>query len=183
MADERWDEKLRSEPTKPVDQARGVGIQLPPYVPAAAAAVPKDPNEDRDPLEFHIGDAILKIMAAKGYNRARLAKESGHRRNTIGALIAQAAETEPATIENVLRVLDVDRAFVEALVQRMNGQTQKITQIRPPDVREREIDKDPVKREAAEFGLRIASLPSDARMAIYNVIRALESAFGHLRTR
>lgn len=176
MADERWDEKVSNGPTKLVDRDRPNGIQLPPYVPAAA--VSKEPNQERDPLEFHIGDAILKIMTAKGYNRARLAKESKHRRNTIGALIAQAAETEPATIEDVLRVLDVDRAFVEALVQRMNGQTQKITQIRPPDVREREMDKDPVKREAAEFGLRIASLPSEAaRMAIYNVVRAFESAF------
>lgn len=149
-------------------------------MPAAAS---ESADTQRDPLEFHIGDAILKIMNARGMNRARLAKASGHRRNTIGALIAQAAETEPATIENVLRVLHVDRAFVEAMVQRMNGQSQKITQIRPPEIREREIDKDPIKREAAEFGLRIATLPSDARMAIYNVIRAFEHAFGALRPR
>lgn len=145
------------------------------------AALSDQDKETRDPLEFHIGDAILKIMTARGYTRAQLAKESGHRRNTIGDLIAQASETEPATIEDVLRVLNVDRAYVEALVQRMNGQGQKVTQMRPPDIRERAIDKDPVKREAAEYGLRIASLPLDAQMAIFNIIRALENAYGLLR--
>lgn len=153
----------------------GVGNTLDDVTPPAAVSDKEPPS--RDPLEFHIGDAILKLMQARGYNRARLAKESQHRRNTIGALIAQAAETEPKTVEDVLRVLGVDRAYVESMVNRMNGVPSKVTAIRPPDVREREIDKDPVKREAAEFGLRIASLPSDARMAIYNVIRALESAF------
>lgn len=157
-------------PAIPVDHMDGTGVQLRPVAP------PNPRMDDLDVLDFHIGDAILKLMQARGYNRARLAKESRHRRNTIGALVANAAETEPKTIEDVLRVLNVDRAYVEALVNRMNGVYTKVTPIRPSDVREREIDKDPVKRECTEYGLRIATLPRDAQMAIFNVVRAFEGA-------
>lgn len=153
-----------------VGHSGAVGIELP------AVAVSSVHMDSRDPLEFHIGDAILKLMQAKRFNRARLAKESKHRRNTIGSLIANAAETEPKTIEDVLRVLNVDRAFVESMVNRMNGVHSKVTQIRPPDVRERAIDTDPIKRECFEYGMRIATLPGDAQMAIFNVVRAFEAA-------
>lgn len=172
--DGRSNERLGDFQRNLVNHLRAEGIQLA-ETPTTPETVPSQEPKDPLALTFHLGDAILKIMNDRGLNRAKLAELSGHRRNTIGDLISSAAESEPKTIENVLRVLGVSRAEVEAMVGRMNG-TQKVTVMRPPDARERDIDKDPVKREAAEFGLRIAALPDDAKMAIYNVVRAFESA-------
>lgn len=125
--------------------------------------------------DFHAGDAILKWMSMAGLTRAQLAHKTGHRRNTITDLINNNVETEPSTLKNVLKALNKTPEELQALVNQMNGRG-AAPLVRPSD-RTRDYDRDPKTREWIEYGKRIAELPQDAQMAIFNVIRAFENLY------
>jgi transcriptional regulator with XRE-family HTH domain len=127
-----------------------------------------------DRVEFTRGDAIGKVLNLKGWTRKQLADAAELRPNTITDLLNNNVESEPDTVQKVCKVLDVDVDDIDELVAQMNGKT-RVSPFRSPS--ERDEDKDPIKREAAERAKRIAALPLPARMAIYNVIAALEDAY------
>lgn len=125
---------------------------------------------------FNEGDAVYHWMREQGLTRTRLAKLSKRRRNTITDLINNNVETEPNTLRDVLTALGKDEDQCRALVNQMNGKG-NVVFLRPPETRERKEDLDKDLNEAIEFGHRYVALPDDAKMAIYNVLRAFERAF------
>lgn len=134
--------------------------------------------EDLTRVLFHRGDVILKLMKMKRLRQNQLAELSGHGPNTITKLINGNVETEPHVLADVLRVLEVDRQQVDALVRRMNGERvdQAAPSSRPPRSHtERREDRDPEWREAALYIQTLLTFPDLPRLMVYNVIRGLES--------
>jgi transcriptional regulator with XRE-family HTH domain len=128
-----------------------------------------------DRVEFTRGDAIGKLLNLSGLTQKQLAIDTGLRPNTITDLVNSNVESEPDTIKKVCDRLDISEEYLNDLVAQMNGRRPE--RPRHPDDWERDYDKNPIKREAAMNAQRIAALPLAARLAIYNVLAALEEAY------
>lgn len=128
-----------------------------------------------DILEFHRGDALLKLLSRSGLTRRQLAKRAGLRPNTITNLLNNNVESEMDTLRRVCEELKTSLVDVDDLVAQMNGRPKVVALSRSRD--EREEDRDPQKREAQQYVQRIVSLPIQARLLVYNLVAVLESAF------
>lgn len=122
---------------------------------------------------FNEGDVIYHWMRERKWTRARLAKESGVRRNTITDLINDNVDPKDGTIDKVLKALDHTEDELRDLCNQMNGRTANI--YRHPGSRDRDDDKD----EGVQYGRRISKLPEVAQIAIFNTVRAFELAMRH----
>jgi len=125
----------------------------------------------------HRGHVILVWMQQQGLDRTKLANATGHTRNTIGDLLKKNVESQPHVVRNVLRVLGREEEELLATVKRWNGEGASVIPLRPFGSRDRDYDKDPDKDDAHRYADRIVELPRDAQMAVFNIVRALETAY------
>lgn len=142
-------------------------------------SLPPDPVPDaKDPLierPFTRGNVIDKWLRDKGWKRNQLAKKAGVTRNSVTNLLNDKVKSDDDTVQKVLVALDRNEEQLHALLNRVNGKT--VVPFRSPETRERKEDLDKHLRDAVQWGHRIADLPRDAYVAIFNIILALENAY------
>jgi hypothetical protein len=132
--------------------------------------------------QWHVGHVVWKLMLAQEpeeMTRGELAEKSGRRPMTITHML-RTGRSDDDTVEDVARVFGLTAFDLKQEVQ-LSNQRAIVTPDAEP--RRRASDRDPLDVEAEQYVRRLQRLTDAAQTAIFNTIRAFESALGHLNRR